>query len=243
MVRKGLKISELAEMTGVPKSTILYYVKKGLIPEPVKTSPNMAWYSEECIEKINFIKEMQTKRFVPLDHIKHMMEAVDEKHLPPEMLLQLNKLIFEDKTEDDPSYNKAEFLKIVELTEQELAELEELKLVIPTIDEDERTYAAEDIQTVSNLKKMFEFGITPNDLSYYPRLVADIIKKDLELHQEKIEPLGGQNTPLFIETTEMMLSMARYAREYYFRKLFPQSIVKMIKEKPHRCLEEREDEE
>ena len=31
-----LKMAQLVEMTGVPKSTILYYIKEGLLPQPEK---------------------------------------------------------------------------------------------------------------------------------------------------------------------------------------------------------------
>ena len=41
-VPKGLRMKQLMEATGLPKSTLLYYVEQGLLPPPVKTSPNMA---------------------------------------------------------------------------------------------------------------------------------------------------------------------------------------------------------
>ena len=51
-----LKMKQLADATGVAKSTILLYVKRGLLPKPVKTSPNMAYYDPICIQRIAFIK-------------------------------------------------------------------------------------------------------------------------------------------------------------------------------------------
>ena len=39
-----LKISELAERSGVPVATVRHYLREGLLPEPVKTSRNMAYY-------------------------------------------------------------------------------------------------------------------------------------------------------------------------------------------------------
>ena len=45
-------MNELTGATGVPKSTILYYIAQGLLPEPRKTSPNMAYYDPACVERL-----------------------------------------------------------------------------------------------------------------------------------------------------------------------------------------------
>lgn len=238
MKKEGLKISELSKMTGVAKSTILFYVKKGLLPEPVKTSPNMAWYSEECVEKINFIKEMQSRKFVPLDHIKGLIEAIDKDNLHPEMLLNLNKVLFEDKSPDDPVYTRREFLKETGLSEEYLQRLEKLNLIIPTEDEGNIVYGLEDVQAVKNFIKMNEFGIAPEDLAYYPRLIAEIVDEDMNLHQSKFGDKHDHCNPEFIEITESMTVMARFAREYYFNKIFPLRVIQQIKEERAKCLEE-----
>ena len=38
-----MRMNQLMVATGLPKSTLLYYVELGLLPRPVKTSPNMAY--------------------------------------------------------------------------------------------------------------------------------------------------------------------------------------------------------
>jgi DNA-binding transcriptional MerR regulator len=39
-----LRMGELAEASGVSAATIKHYLREGLLPEPVKTSRNMAYY-------------------------------------------------------------------------------------------------------------------------------------------------------------------------------------------------------
>ena len=53
------KISELVAKTGVPKSTILYYIKKGLLPEAKKLKSNVHRYSDEHVERLKYIRYMQ----------------------------------------------------------------------------------------------------------------------------------------------------------------------------------------
>ena len=48
----GIKIKELVTKTGVTRATIYHYVREGLLPQPLKTSRNMALYHPECIERV-----------------------------------------------------------------------------------------------------------------------------------------------------------------------------------------------
>ena len=51
-----LRMRELAEASGVPAPTIKHYLREGLLPEPVKTSRNMAYYPPEFVDRIKLIK-------------------------------------------------------------------------------------------------------------------------------------------------------------------------------------------
>ena len=64
--RELLRMSELAEASDVPAATIKHYLREGLLPEPVKTSRNMAYYPPEFVERIRLIKQLQEERFMPL---------------------------------------------------------------------------------------------------------------------------------------------------------------------------------
>jgi len=65
-----LKMSELAERSGVSAGTIKHYLREGLLPEPVRTSRNMAYYPEQFVERIRLIKRLQEERFMPLRLIR-----------------------------------------------------------------------------------------------------------------------------------------------------------------------------
>jgi DNA-binding transcriptional MerR regulator len=68
-----LKMSELAERSGVSAGTIKHYLREGLLgdgDEIVRTSRNMAYYPPEYVERIRLIKRLQEDRFMPLRVIK-----------------------------------------------------------------------------------------------------------------------------------------------------------------------------
>lgn len=71
--RPLLKMSELAERSGVSPGTIRYYLREGLLgagEDVVRTSRNMAYYPPEYVERIMLIKRLQEERFMPLRVIR-----------------------------------------------------------------------------------------------------------------------------------------------------------------------------
>jgi len=54
-----LKMKELMLQTGESKSTILYYIKEGLLPEPSKPKPNVHLYDVSCVQILRFVKYLQ----------------------------------------------------------------------------------------------------------------------------------------------------------------------------------------
>src|SRR3954453_17250950 len=72
-----LKISELSERSGVPVATIHHYLREGLLPEPVKTSRNMAYYPPEFVDRLRVIKQLQEERLIPLKVIRELLDRGD----------------------------------------------------------------------------------------------------------------------------------------------------------------------
>jgi len=78
--KKGLKISDLENITGISRSTIHHYVNYGLVHRPHKTGHTMAYYDESHVKrleaiqkiKIDYLKTAKTSR-IPLDVIKHRL--------------------------------------------------------------------------------------------------------------------------------------------------------------------------
>jgi len=68
-----LKVSQVSKATGVSTSAINYYVRIGLLPPPVKTHKNMAYYDPSYAQMINYIKRLQLQKHLPLEQIKEIM--------------------------------------------------------------------------------------------------------------------------------------------------------------------------
>jgi MerR family copper efflux transcriptional regulator len=84
-------ISQLSKITEIPIGTIRFYEKSGLIAgekDASVKSNNYTYYSEETIEKLDFIKEAKSVGFT-LAEIKDCMDAWFEDRLNTEDKLQL----------------------------------------------------------------------------------------------------------------------------------------------------------
>jgi DNA-binding transcriptional MerR regulator len=69
----GYRMRDLCQLSGLERQTIHFYIQEGLLPEGKKTGRNMAYYSEEHLERLRLIKQLQQERFLPLRAIRAIL--------------------------------------------------------------------------------------------------------------------------------------------------------------------------
>lgn len=69
-----MKIKELEKLSGVHRSTIHYYLQKGLLPQPVKTGKTMAYYNEDHLERLRKIRETKKELRLPIAFLKDRLD-------------------------------------------------------------------------------------------------------------------------------------------------------------------------
>jgi len=73
-----MRISELARRAGVPRSTIHFYLRKGLLHAPLKTGHTMAYYDESHLERLQAIQEMKMNMRMPITFIKGRISELEK---------------------------------------------------------------------------------------------------------------------------------------------------------------------
>lgn len=73
-----MKMKELERETGIGRETIRFYIREGLLPEPVRPKRNVATYGPQHVARLNLIKRLQQERFLPLSVIKTIVDAESE---------------------------------------------------------------------------------------------------------------------------------------------------------------------
>ena len=213
----GLRMRELVAATGMAKSTILHYLNAGLLPAPVRTSRNMAYYDPGCVERLTFIKLMQSKHHLPLAAIKEVLRDVEQgRDLAP--LLELNAAIF-GRRDDQELLDKQSFSRATGLGSQEMDQLMAAGLLQPLIID---RFDQEDVAMGRILRRSLDLGLTPADCAYYPRLAAEIVDQEMTLRRRLTADLSlEQDAALTLELTRA----ARALRAYVIDRVFQHRVM------------------
>ena len=103
----SLKMNKLVELSGVPKATILYYIKEGILPQPDKPKPNLHLYNEETLETLDFIKYLQKNFNCTINEIKTVLDNQKMRNTSNyEALLDAITIIMGNR--DQARYTKAQ---------------------------------------------------------------------------------------------------------------------------------------
>jgi DNA-binding transcriptional MerR regulator len=187
-----LKMKELAEASGVSAGTIKHYLREGLLPEPVRTSRNMAYYPEEFVERIRLIKQLQEERFMPLKHIKAVLEEDPDR---ARALVEIEDRILERALAGEQSrVSAAELRKRYDVPQEVLDRLEELAILTPN----SRGYSPSDVQVVEAISRFRaggygeDIGFTVYDTLRYKRALEQLVKEEVQVLMDR---LAGRMEP------------------------------------------------
>jgi len=78
----GYRISELAERTGFPASTLRFYEQEGLLPATARTPGGYRSYDEHAVERLKFIARAK-QLGLPLDEIRDLAAVWDAGSCAP----------------------------------------------------------------------------------------------------------------------------------------------------------------
>lgn len=154
-----MKISELAKRTDVPKQTIHYYIRAGLLPKPRKLGSNSADYDESYVERIRLIKELQNDFFLPLPTIKKIMW--ENRSASKMAMLKLRTEYFRPMEHylGTGVVGDEAFLKTTSLAARWLPVFREWNLISPKQENGENVYSQDDIIIAKVMVNMAKLGI------------------------------------------------------------------------------------
>lgn len=170
-----LKISEIAERADVPVATVRHYLREGLLPEPVKTSRNMAYYPPEFVDRIRLIKQLQEERFLPLKVIR---ELLDSGNVPED-----------------------EVLTRFDIPERALRRLAELGVLTPS----KEGYSQADVRIIEAISRFRAAGwnetsgFGARDVARLMNGLEPVIDDELRLLSERFSALGPERAGDIIE--------------------------------------------
>jgi DNA-binding transcriptional MerR regulator len=187
-----LKMSELADRSGVSAGTIKHYLREGLLggeDEVVRTSRNMAYYPEAFVDRVRLIKRLQETRYMPLKRIREALERDDAERLAA--LADLEDSILERAAgvgQEGPYLTRAQLLERHPLPANVLDRLEAIGVLTP----DREGYAADDVAIVEAMVAFraggFEesLGFTVYDTLRYRDALAPLVEEEVRVLLERL---------------------------------------------------------
>ncbi|HEY4811822.1 MAG TPA: MerR family transcriptional regulator [Solirubrobacteraceae bacterium] len=179
-----LKMSELAERSGVSPGTIRYYLREGLLGDGhdiVRTSRNMAYYPPEYVERIELIKRLQEERFMPLRVIKGALEDDPGRVLA---LIELEDRILERalaSADDKSRVSRRAVLERYGVPRNVLERLAEIGVLTPS----QRGYDRDDVKIIEAIASFraggYEeaLGFTVYDTLRYSKALEPLVEEEV----------------------------------------------------------------
>ena len=220
------KISELVTKTNVPKSTILYYIREGLLPEAKKLKSNVHRYNDEHVELIKYIVYMKKQLNRSNEQIRYAIQNKNQSFSSSFQMLEPLMNTLSGLPSDTIHYNKSAFIKEFELDEELVEELLEDSILVPTTDNEFTEKELSIVQLVLHYK---EVGISYDILKSYAHHAQELSRLD---HQIKLQLCGARTDENFSTLWKIMFETFFKAKEYIFKRHTYKVLLNDLKNEP-----------
>ena len=150
-----LRIGELARRAGVPVATIKYYLREGLIAPTRKTGQTMSWYDAALVERLQAIKELQQRQFLPLEVIRESLDKGDRSTDDLAAADAIAKVL--TRRGGERKRTREDIIRTGGATDKELEVLAAMGLAVPDGD---GNYRGDDLALLATLGAARKAGIT-----------------------------------------------------------------------------------
>ncbi|MGP0051166.1 MAG: MerR family transcriptional regulator [Solirubrobacteraceae bacterium] len=185
-----LKMSELAERSGVSAGTIKHYLREGLLgpaTEVLRTSRNMAYYPPEFVDRVRLIKRLQEERFMPLRVIREVMAEDPDRAA---RVIELEDRILESAiaARETGRISRAAVRSTYDIPANVLERLEELAVLTPSA----RGYDADDVAIIAAISRFraggYEqaLGFTVYDTLRYRQALAPLVAEEVRILLDRL---------------------------------------------------------
>jgi DNA-binding transcriptional MerR regulator len=226
-----LKIGELAKRSGVTVATIKHYLREGLIRPARKTGRTMSWYEPALVGRVQAIKELQRRQFLPLDVIKRAIDS--DRHAPDDHAAATAIAAVLTKHRGTRSRTRAELVDQHGADPRELDWLAAAGLAVPN-GADQR-YHGDDLALLSTLGDARRAGISPAMLPFsilndYLMALRNLVEVELRMFRAGVLARAerGEVAGLTTAATELSERLVVLLR----RKLLLPTLQGMTEEDP-----------
>lgn len=203
----ALKMKELVSLTGESKSTILYYLKEGLLPEPKKPKPNVALYDESCVNRIKFIKYLQKNFSYSIAQIQHIF--ANNRFRFDSTFEDLIEAIGALRLQREKSYSKEDFLELVGVGQEMLKEFTTKGYIADGV------YGQSELEAVTILKVARELELDFSLIDSYVEAAKALAKKENDAGERLLKDDSKDHNERYELLFDIILKLKPYIFNSY----------------------------
>lgn len=171
-----LSMKQLIEATGESKSTIHYYLREGLLPEPKKPKHNVHHYDEKCVNIIKFIKHLQNKFSYSIADIKSVL-SLNNFNFDGSFELLINSLDLISGSPEGKFLSEAEFLDLTKASKDKLEDFISKEFIICRAE----GFTQKDAEMVKILLECESQGLDLHLIESYVKKAKELAKLEYEI--------------------------------------------------------------
>ena len=192
-----LRMSVFAQKAGVPIPTIKHYLREKLLPEPVRTSRNMAYYDAALVPRVQAIKRLQRELFLPLKVIRQVLDRMDDGEVPPDLAMEATIARHLQELAPTDTMSRQQVLD-TGIAADELKQLKAIGALSPDGEGDDEVYAGDDVTLIRLFVQARRAGLTeemlPNEiLREYVTALSQLVRVELQLFRTGVVPSAGND--------------------------------------------------
>ena len=235
----SMKISQLVKRTGVPKETIHFYIREGLLRKPRKSGVNSAEYNETYVDQIQLIKDLRDNYYLPIPEIKKIVKDFRKQSPSDQAISQFHSRFFRpaDRLFAQEVNGRDTFCQATGLGKKWLAKAEEWDVITPDVSDNKKpVYSPDDVAIGNLMVDMDQLGFGPKD-GFDPedlRYIAEFVRKyvvdiSMKYYEDNLEKMTSKEGVEKASQYHELISLFFY---HLYRKF--------IRESTRRLLEYRE---
>ena len=229
-----MKISELVKKTGVPKETIHFYIREGLLRKPRKSGVNSAEYGERYVDQIQLIKDLRDNYYLPIPEIKKIVKKFKKQSPSDQAVSQFHSKFSRpmDRLLTTEVIGRDAFRETTGLGRKWLSRAIEWGLLSPESRDEEEVFSADDVAIGKLMVDMERVGFgpkddfDPEDLKYMADFIHGYVDNSFnKYYKSNLEKLRSEDYSEKASHYHEIISLFFY---YLFRKYARKQVDRLL---------------
>jgi DNA-binding transcriptional MerR regulator len=229
-----MKISELVKKTGVPKETIHFYIREGLLRKPRKSGVNSAEYGERYVDQIQLIKDLRDNYYLPIPEIRKIVKKYKKQSPSDKAVSQFHSKFSRpmDRLLTTEVIGRDAFREATGLGRKWLSRAIEWGLLSPESRDKEEVFSADDVAIGKLMVDMERVGFgpkddfDPEDLKYMADFIHGYVDNSFnKYYKSNLEKLRSEDYSEKASHYHEIISLFFY---YLFRKYARKQVDRLL---------------